>query len=94
MRFTLALNDYYDQAAKNLLNGNFTCPVCYEEELQGDLDHDAIHIKRCYMLQRIEIELEAYIKEHGKFPKSVRDDIISKITTQVKPDEFQYTFLS
>ncbi|MAF36587.1 hypothetical protein CL622_05725 [archaeon] len=94
MRFTLALNDYYEQGAKNLLENKFICPVCYEEVLDGDLDHDAIHIKRCYMLQRIEIELEKYIKEHGEFPKSVRNDIISKITNQFKPERVDYIFLS
>ena len=93
MRFTLALNDYYEQGVKNLLDNKPICPVCYEEKPGFSPESYARHIERCYMLQRIEIEIEDYIEEHGSFPKSVRNDIISRITRRFKPASVEYVFL-
>jgi hypothetical protein len=86
MKFTLKLTDYLDQYKINKDEDCLNCPVCYNEEITGDIEDDVTHIIGCYKDQEIELRLLDHMNKTGEFPEIDEfwvDGIIQSIELEI-----------
>ena len=86
MKFTLKLDDYLEQYRINKKKNSDHCPVCYEQEMTGNVEDDVTHIIGCYKDQEIELALLDHMNKTGEFPdidEFFIDSIIQKIELEI-----------